>query len=347
MSSESGARGILTTAKSIDLIGSMATTSELVSFLLASFKGEDAPRLALYHYVKNFVPGGQTVTVDLINRFLADCLLLPYWQAKKDILSEDILDVMTRFNAQFGEIQGWDRFWKVSELQILDVQNIQNLFLVIKRHEREAIHPGESLRLITMPDQILVVRKTTAGTISVRTYGKAVFVSEDRLVPVGPTQELIYEPNLELKNEMVQRLRPTPYGQISFAQHQGIIEVRFVSGFLFKLESQTKIRSPSQEAKLFYPLKNLEKFYVYRESDPYYVELFHTLKKALQVVEEGTPDAQNFARQAFSCGQNAFEHIYNDDKPLHLALRELAKRVNPLQKPAAPEILHIAPSQNH
>ncbi|MDZ4678068.1 MAG: hypothetical protein SGI74_11250 [Oligoflexia bacterium] len=297
-----------------------------MSFILGSLKDEEAGRVGLYHYLKNFSQPQDPVTPDLLNQFFADCLQLPHWQEKKTELYTDIHDLLQRFFSQVGASFMLDQLWNLPRLQLLMVTQIENLYITVRNYEQSFLKEGENLRLIPEGDnRIVAIRKNAQSNVAVRTYNNLVRIQGSSILPLGPDQELHYDAGLELLPQHIQKLKPAPHSQVRFLVHPSGVEAQFISGFAFRQSQVIKITAISQEPRIFYPLKRLERFYVHRPSDPYYMELITTLDRAIHAVRTHTQGTETFVRQAFEGGQIAFDQIFPDDKALYMRLKELAK----------------------
>jgi hypothetical protein len=133
---------------------------------------------------------------------------------------------------------------------------------------------------------------------------------------------------MELKLGATQIVRPNPHSRVRFQfSTEGGIDVQVLNGYAFRQSQTLSIRDIREEPRIFYPLKQLERFYIYRPSDPYYIELTNALDTALQMLQQKTEGGLEYARRVFEGGQIAFDQIFPDDKPLLARLRELAKHL--------------------
>lgn len=308
--------------------------NQLTEFIQNNLNDENAGRVALYHYLKNFCRDTENVLPPLINRFYSECLQMTYWQEKKNELHADIKDLLTQFYSAHRVAISMEALWDLTKVQVLSVGQIENLYACVRNYENLNLSELETLRLI--PDgetKIVSLKKNSSGQIKVHTFNNQARIEGHQLFPLAPDQELYYNPLLELQTHIVQRLKLTPHLQVRFEINDDGVIAQSISGFAFRQSQILKLSHLGEFPALFYHLKRLERFYVFRGSDPYYVELISTLNKALQLLQNGEAGAENFARHVFESAQIAFDQVFSDDKALYVKLKELAK-VMAMQKMA-------------
>ncbi len=309
--------------------------SQLTTFILAHLTEEDAGRVALYHYLKNFCRENEPVQPTLINQFFSECLQMAFWQERKNELHKDVKDLLSAFYTANRVALSLDPLWDLSKMQIIGLTQNENLYHTVKNFETALVLEAETLRLINESDtRVIALKKNSQGQISVRTYNNQVRIQGYQLYPLAPDQELSYNPLLELNSHVVQRVKLTPHLQVRFEINDDGVIAQSISGYAFRQSQILRLAHLGEFPALFYHLKRLERFYVYRTSDPYYVELVSTLDKALQLIQTGEPGAEAFARNVFESAQIAFDQVFPDDKTLYIKLKELAKGMT-LQKPRA------------
>jgi hypothetical protein len=310
----------------------MANVGELTTFILGAFKSEDDGRVALYHYLKNFFPSETPITPLLINEFYSEALYSQYWQERKSNLQSDVQEVVQRFFSQSNDPFRLDLLWDISKFQIIQINQSETLCLIVREFEQTITAEGETFRVMPESDsRAISVRRTSLGEVVVRTYSNLARIQGSKLVPLKADQEIFYDPGMELKRGMFHKLRPAQHTQVRFiaeGNQDVMITAQFVNGFAFRQSQTLNLGNISQESRIFFPLKRLERFYIYRPSDPYYMELISTMERALLMLQTHKDGAFEFARQAFDGGQIAFDQIFPDDKALYSRLRELAKWIS-------------------
>jgi hypothetical protein len=312
----------------------MKNVEGLLSFILASLKDEDGGRVALYHYLKNFLLADAQVTPSIINAFFSEALQLPYWQTKKEPLQKDIQELLQRYSAASGEPFRLDQVWDVTRIQIVALEHPENMAQSVLEFEQNTKNDGDHLRVILeSKSRVLSIRRLADGSMIVRGYNNFNRIVGNRLIPLGPDQEIHYDATLELALGVVQKLKASANSQVQFVATREGLNVKFIAGYAFRETQNLKVPSIHHEARLFYPLKRLEKFYVHRPSDPYYIEIVNTLENALKMLQNNAEGAQAFALEAFDIGQIAFDQVFSDDKGIYLRLKELAKFVNLSRRP--------------
>lgn len=300
--------------------------SLLTQFIPLHATDENAGRVALYHYLKNFCREEEILQPDLINQFFAECLQMPHWQEKKLELYNDIKELLAQFCSKQRIVMALDQLWDLGKMQIVTITQPENLYQIVKNYENHRLTELETLRIV--PDsesRMISIRKNSAGTICVRTFNNVVRVTGHELQPFCPDQELFYNPLLELQTQVVHRLQLAPHLQVRFEINEDSIIAQSISGSAFRQGQISKLAHLGEFSALFYHLKRLERFYIYRQSDPYYVELVSTIDKAMNLLHGGEAGAETFSRHVFESAQIAFDQIFPDDKALYLKLKELAR----------------------
>jgi hypothetical protein len=311
----------------------MASVGDFTTFILGAFKSEEDGRVALYHFLKNFHPVNTAVSPELVNEFYSEALQLNYWQDKKHILQADVQEVIQRFFSQANEPFRLDLLWDLGKLQLIAINHTENLCAIIREFEQGIpLGAGESVRVLPeTATRALSIRRSNLGEVVVRTYSNLARLQQTKLQPLAPDQEIFYDPGMELKRGMFQKLKPSLNTQVRFMVDQGpdaVVTAQFVNGFAFRQTQAITFANINQESRIFFPLKRLERFYIYRPSDPYYMELISSIERALLMLQSQKPEAFELARQTFDSGQIAFDQIFPDDKALYSRLRELAKWIS-------------------
>jgi hypothetical protein len=325
----------------------MASVGDFTSYLLGSLKDEESAQVALYHYLKNFYHDESSLTPELMNRFFEESLHLPHWQAKKNQLFIDVTESLSRFfkMERFESPTGsapfnFKELLDLVKMQFIFIHQPSSLHSVVMNHERASLKEGESLRVLLQNDtHALAIKRFQNADVVVRTYNNFAKISGHLVLPLAPLEELHYDSHLELRSNATQILRTAPHSQVRF-QIKDEVVARFISGFAFRLSQEITTKSVANEARIFYPLKRLERYYVDRNSDPFYSDLVVSLERAISntTSEQNPLSGQNHS--VFENGQIIFDQIYPDDKTLYLKLRELAKlRSNQKSKGSA---IHVA-----
>ena len=307
----------------------MKNAENLLTFILASLKEEEGGRVALYHYLKNFVANDTPVSPDLINSFWLEALQLSYWQERKEALFNDIIELLQRYSSASNDPLRLDQVWDITRLQIVSLDSLENLSQVVLEFEQAVKKEGDHLRVIAeSKTRVLALHKHQDGRLTLRGYGHTCRIVGNRLLPLGPDHEISYDASLELAQGKIHKLKAAPNSQIRFTVSSEGLRAHFISGFAFRETQDLTVPGINHEPRIFYPLKRLERFFVYRPSDPYYIEVLTTVENAVKMLQNHGESAQAFALQAFDIGQIAFDQVFSDDKILYMRLKELAKYVN-------------------
>jgi hypothetical protein len=248
-------------------------------------------------------------------------------------LHTDISDLLRRFFSAVNEPFRLDQIWDLPRIQLITLENPDSLCSIIKIYEDKNSVIGENVRVLPDGDgRILSIKRTTLGEVVVRTYSSLARIQGSELLPLGPDQEIFYDAGMELKGNSLNKLRLSPTSQARFGLYPtkegNLIYAQFTQGFAFRQNQSLKLHTLAEESRLFFILKRLERIYINRASDPYYLELITSLDKSLSLLQNKTPGGLDYAGRAFESGQIAFDQIFPDDKALYSRLRELAKWIS-------------------
>ncbi len=298
-------------------------TLDFAKYLLQLNPQANAARLSLYHYFKNHISTPIPLEVSCIDKFYARALSFSHWRENRKTLEDEVKLCLESFLETYQSDIGPVRH--ASEIQVIELENIADLYEVIKNFMNKLRLEADRIRLL--PDNengIVAMVLKNDGSLFVHYFERSVTIRSGRIEPLGSDLIVKYDQNLEPSRDFQHHLQIQPGITARFQTLTSGVTGQFIRGYAFqKMEEFTQIPL-NQIPALFYPLKKLERFFVNRATDPLYVELTSLLDQSVSLLREKHPDAVKLGSASFERGQNALNLIFPDDKLLGLLLRELS-----------------------
>lgn len=304
----------------------MTHVTALAQHILALEPDKDAARLSFYHFLKNLCEATEPLTSELINRFYSRALNFTHWQENKPALFNEVTAILHHFQETHRVQLPLHKTVTADSLQVFTAENIQVLEMAVSRFLERHIEPTSQFRTFREGnDRIVAVILQEDRSLRVAVFSKVLAIKEGELMPLNQDFVLQYTPDLNLNAHQVQQLEVGPHVSARFTANPEGIFGTLVRGYTFQRYATMEGGPLTKHPFLFYPLKRLEQFFVYRKSDQMYLELTELLEKALDLVNQKHPEALKFATAALERGRLAFEHIYSDDKVIQLLINNLEK----------------------
>lgn len=304
----------------------MTHVTALAQHILALEPDKDAARLSFYHFLKNLCEATEPLNSDLINRFYSRALSFSHWQENKLALFNEVTSILYHFQEAHRLQLPLHKTMTPESLQVFTAESIQILEMAINRYLERAIDPGSQFRTFREgDDRIVAVILQDDRSLKVAVYPKVLAVRDGELVPLNQDFVLQYTPDLTLNPAKVHQLEIGPHVSARFIANQDGIFGALVRGYTFQRYATMEGGPLTKHPFLFYPLKRIEQFFIYRKSDQMYLELTELLEKALDLINQRHPEAIKFATAALERGRLALEHIYSDDKVIRLLINNLEK----------------------
>ena len=304
----------------------MAHVTALAQHILSLEPDKDAARLCFYHFLKNLCDATEIVNSDLVNRFYSRALSFQHWQERKLALFQEVTAVLLHFQDTHRVQLPLHKVLNPEYLQVFMAENIRVMETAVGRYLERTCEPDEQFRIFAEGgERVVAIVLEEDRTLKVAVYPRVLAVRDGELVPLNQDFTLHYSPDLSMPLEKTQQLEIGPNVSARFrATAEGIFG-SLVRGYTFQRYAVMDGGALPKHPVLFYPLKRLEQFFVYRKSDQMYVELTNILEKAMDLIAQKHPEAVKFAEAALERGRLALEHIYSDDKVIQLLINNLEK----------------------
>lgn len=302
------------------------TVSHLVRFIFDGLNNQDAPKTAFYNYLRACFEPDEVFTSGHAIQFVLDALHHPQWQAQKAELVESVAQIVAGFQkAGYASGMNVDEIKSLANLQTIRIQNSGELYKIVKSFEESRLKEAATLRVLPDGEERMVTMTLEAqGQLYVRTYDRNVYIQNGQLRPLPPEQQLVYSGDLDLLRDCIHWIRTPDHSMLRFRVSDKGVKGVLLSGATFKSTQTFDSATLVGEKQIFYSIKRLERFYIHRQTDPFYNEVLSLLERAIEAIRLNSTGNAPFARKAFATGQEAFENIFPDDKTLYRLLRELA-----------------------
>jgi len=305
----------------------MNTTTHLARHILRYQPNKDAARLCLYHYLIHHCKPETPLVPQIFDDFAREALSFDFWRKKRGALSQELQFILQHYNETYALNWSFQEFSFPDNWQVISLDSQKELVSIIESWAQKSF-PKESRNRIfrTQRGSYVVIVQLKEGPVDVYEIKNDFLIRDGQLEPLNTANRLRYGPNLELLPDQVQRALTRENSVCRFAVKNGVILGRVIQGFVFK-ESQPLQGAINQYPLLFYPIKELEQFFVDRQSDPTYQELVHTIEKALELIRLRHPEAENFSKAALQRGQSALRALFKNDNTLDMLVRDLSTKI--------------------
>ena len=305
----------------------MNTTTHLARHILRYQPDKDAARLCLYHYLIHHCTPNTPLDPKIFEDFAREALSFDFWRKKKGALSQEIQFILQHYNETYSLNWSFKEFSFPDNWQVLKLESQKELVSILESWVQRNFPKDTRNRIFrTQRDTYVVVVQLAEGKVNVYEIKNDFLVKDGGLQPLNTSYCLSYGPNLELLPDTVQRVITRENSVCRFALKEGLALGRVIQGFVFK-EAQPLKGALNQYPLLFYPIKELEQFFIDRQSDPTYQELVHTIEKALELIRLRHPEAENFSKAALQRGQSALNALFQNDNTLDVLVRELSTKI--------------------
>ena len=283
-------------------------------------------RLAFYHFLLSVPPAQGEFKKDLLESFYHHALCFDFWQNHMSDLGKTIV-------ADLESFYRWNRHeppeWLIhmptpEQFQWITLEKSTDLQEVIRRHLTRP-NKKDNLKIVPIENQnVLAVTVLEEGGVNVATYSPRLMVQNGQLKPMGPQSKLTYTSRLEILPATPCWVNGPHQVRFFFYADQDRVTGSALRGHTFqKLESFSDLPL-SQNLDLFAGVKTLEKYFVSRESDPFYSEVVNLLEKANEIISQGKGASRPQLESALQKGQWALKMIFPQDRLLTLLVTHLS-----------------------
>lgn len=307
----------------------MANVLHFGKFLLQTEPQNNAARLALYHYLKFYAESSQDLSLELFQNFYRRALSFKFWQDNRLGLAQEIRKLIKQFEKEHKYDLNLAKLKHGDEIQIISIESEADQYELLHQYLGQQSNQ-QQLRLVRSgPGEFLSLQMDSEANLKLGFFNRDFMIQKAKLIPLCEDISLSYNSDLELKAKVLQHIRLDANHVAQFTYSAHTYNGRILRGYSFQKHSEFINKDDLNEIpELFYALKRYESHFIQRNSDPVYLELCNLLEKAIDLLQQNHPEAQEIALRALKRGQNSVENIFPDDKMLRLLLKELANVVS-------------------
>lgn len=298
----------------------MGTHEEFAKFILKFNPQNNAARLALYNYIKNFSVLDSDFQSKTIDQFCRKALQFEYWRKEIRELSREVQYFVKKFSenvgTEFSLIRPADRMQAVQILNKEDRTDILKNFLISHKLDKNTsiVHDADHTYLITV---------LAESGVQVAILDNWFLIRDGLMEPLHIDQFLYYDSHLEPALEMRQSIEVAPQTLAQFKVGVEDIEVSCIQGMTFKKIKAHRISKLHEDKYIYFAVKKVERHFIDRTTDPLYLDVISKLEEALYRVESQGLKAKDFAIQAMELGESFYSHAFPDDKMIPYLLEDL------------------------
>ncbi len=287
-------------------------------------------RMALFNYLSFFQDPQAELLPIQIEQFLFHCMDFPNWVQGKASLCEEIRTCIETLEQDHTlEWSLTDIRW-IEDLPLVQIESDQEALDCIQSYLEPQLVGQEKLRLLTDKTKMILAiilnpenNRLDSG-LKVLGFHRKFIIRKGHVQPLRPIHQLSYTKNLDLVVNVKHQLEVAP----TVNCHFHIDEEQGTHGFLVRgatfqrfsdLKGQTLVQLP----KLFLGLKRIEKNFINKNTDPFYLEITQQLERINQLIRIGDQQAIEQVSDILALAQNALEYVFEDDKMLSLLIRDL------------------------
>lgn len=283
-------------------------------------------RLAFYHFLLSVPPAQGEFKKEVVESFYHHALCFDFWQNHIADLGKTIVaDLESFYRWNRMESPDWlTQMGTPDHFQWITLEKSHDLQEVVRRH---CVRPNkkDQLKIVPIENQnVLAITVLEEGGVQVLMFGPRLLIQNGELKPMGPLAKLIYTSRLELLPATHFWVQGPHQVRFFFHSDQDRVTGVALRGHTFqKLESFSDLPI-SQNLDLFAATKSLERYFVNRETDPFYCEIVNMLEKANEIISQGKGASRPQLESALQKGQWALKMIFPQDRLLSLLVTHLS-----------------------
>lgn len=287
-------------------------------------------RLALYNYLSFFQEPQAELLPNHIEQFLFHCMEYPNWVQSKSNLCEEVRTCLESLEQNQSLKWSMNDIRWVDQLPLVPIDSDQEALDCIQNFIEPMLAPQEKLRLLTDKSKIILAfilnpeNSQKDSGLKVLGFHRKFIIRKGFVQPLRAIHQLSYSKNLELTLHVHQQMEMAP-GITALFQMNNDQEV---NGFILRgphvqKASEIKDTNLSRLPKLFLSLKKIEKNFINKNTDPFYLQMTSQLERVNQLIRIGDAQALEQVQDVMAMAQNALEFVFEDDKLLSLLIRDL------------------------
>ena len=305
----------------------MNTTTHLARHILQFQPNKDAARLCFYHYLIHHCDPETPLNGQLVEDFARRALTYQHWRENRVLLSQELQYILQHYNETY--LLDWS-FKEISfpdNWQVVEVESRIEAIFIIERWVDQTFPKGSKKRIFyTQNNRYIAVIQTPKADLTVVNLSNQMLLRRGSLQPLCTDLRLQYTENLELRPKVPQNMLISENTTGRFYVHNNAVEGRMIRGYIFQ-HQQSIHGLLNHYPAIYYPLKNIEQYFIDRKTDPAYQELVQTLEKAVELIRLRHPEGKNFAKAALDRGQAALERLFTNDNTIQILVDELSNAV--------------------
>ena len=260
----------------------------------------------------------------MFNEFYFRTMEFNYWRENQLKLVKEVriqLDTFLRHRKVHLEL---DKILHPENLQIVQIDDESEFTRIAESFARCSSLEGEKRKLLVVEKNTLMLHMYAKGEVRAQQLTRLSYIRGGQLLPI-PGPVLHYNANLELKTDIVQRVRIDPFRISSFRINQttGKTSAVIMKGYTFQRQDRVEISHLGKIPLLFYAVKKLERHFIDCESDPFYKSLVQRLEKSCQLMREAPQQHLETATNCLKQARQPIVEVFTDDKRLNLLVQDL------------------------
>ena len=296
--------------------------------MLAFQPNKDAARLCLYHYLIHHCDRETPLTPQIFEDFCRMALIHNHWQENAAALSQELQYILQHYNETYMLDWSMKDFVFPDYWQVVPIKNsIEGIFIFEKWLKNHADQDCKHRVFYTKDKNYLILQQDPQGEVSIIQSSPAMLIRKGELEPLSMSVRLEYDKNLSLKTNTTQYLRIDQNNYFRFSTNGKDIDGMIIRGFVFQNKHEPKGKI-NQFPDVYYPLKQVEQYFIDRKTDPDYQELVQVLEKSLELFRLNHPEARSFAEEASERGASALENIFVNDNVIQALVDQLAQELS-------------------
>lgn len=302
----------------------MLKVSQLIKFI-SDLNPQNTPtRLCFFNFLRGFAEPDEALSTELMDAFFDYTLDYPHWAANKNQLGREVQFLLENFNGFYQQKFDLGQIRFPQNRQILELEHFSDAMDAASCYVGSICNADDKFRLINDGNKRIVAIILRADrSIEVRTFDKKFTLRGGILEPLRRDLTLHYTANLELSSNHLQILEVAPYITARFRIQNEKVHGVLIRGYVFQKLLELKGENLKDQARLLFPIKRLEQFFVDRRTDPYYQELLSQLERTRALIQQGDREALQWGSMILSQAETALEHVFAGDKMLELLVRDL------------------------
>lgn len=298
--------------------------SDFVHQLLKFDPQKNLPRLALYHYLKNFSSLNEDFSEKRLTEFFDRCLFFQFWQSNKKQLGQNIqVDIAKSVFQLEDSTQVWQNYKYPHEKQYIVLEYFSDFKKMVESQMNERKQGADKVQLIkTESNKIMTLLLKSDGDLIVNEWLNFCVINDGGIQLLTPITHLHYNGHMELKENTEHFLTFDSLYMASFSVFGP--NIRGIITQTHHFQKALALNGPiHQYQELYYALKALESHYIHVPSDPLYQEISLLVEKSINLIEQKHPDCQVIANQTLERGKTAITKVFPNDKLLKVLVTKL------------------------